>query len=298
MRICVLHNNEDEKVNYIVDLISEKYSLTKINLDIDNVDELSMKLLLNNTITSMDLDDYIKGKKYFKNMITCYINCSEDNEKVIEDNTLFDNELFTFRILNNNILSDEQIADMIFEASYGRELLLSKERKKLMYKVEENELLFAKTKDGAIIPTKRDEDGCYDIYACFDEDEVEIKPFTNKLIDSGIATAFDKRWRLAIRERGSNSKSGLITMSGQVDSGYRGSIFVSLYNANSVPVIISKNVDALEKTDDYIKVPYSKAIAQFAMEEVPVLEEKEIDYEILKTIASERGVGALGSSGK
>ena len=167
-----------------------------------------------------------------------------------------------------------------------------------MNTVKENELLFAKTKENAIIPSKRDEDGCYDIYACFDEEEVEIEPFTNKLIDSGIATAFDKRWRLAIRERGSNSKSGLITMSGQVDSGYRGSIFVSLYNANSVPVIISKNVDVLEKTDDYIKVPYSKAIAQFAMEEVPVLKEKEIDYEILKTIASERGVGALGSSGK
>lgn len=295
MRICVLHN--DEKINHIVDLISEKYNLIKINFDVDKVDELEIKLLLNNTITSMNLEDYTKAKKYLKHMTTCYVNCSEDNEKVIEDNRLFNNELFSFKILNNNILSNEQIADMIFEASYGRELL-SKERKNLMYKVEENELLFAKTKENAIIPSKRDEDGCYDIYACFDEEEVEIEPFTNKLIDSGIATAFDKRWRLAIRERGSNSKSGLITMSGQVDSGYRGSIFVSLYNANSVPVIISKNVDALEKTDDYIKVPYSKAIAQFAMEEVPVLEEKEIDYEILKTIASERGVGALGSSGK
>ena len=297
MRICVLHNNEDEKVNYIVDLISEKYSLIKINLDIDNLDELSMKLLLNNTITIMSLDDYIKVKKHLKHMTTCYVNCSEDNKKVIEDNTLFEDELFSFKIFNNNILSKEQIADMIFEASYGRELL-SKERKKLMNTVKENELLFAKTKENAIIPSKRDEDGCYDIYACFDEDEIKIESFSNKLIDSGIATAFDKRWRLAIRERGSNSKSGLITMSGQVDSGYRGSIFVSLYNANSVPVIISKNVDVLEKTDDYIKVPYSKAIAQFAMEEVPVLEEKEIDYEILKTIASERGVGALGSSGK
>lgn len=296
MRICVLHN-DDEKINHIVDLISEKYNLIKINFDVDKVDELEIKLLLNNTITSMNLEDYTKAKKYLKHMTTCYVNCSEDNEKVIEDNRLFNNELFSFKILNNNILSDEQIADMIFEASYGRELL-SKERKNLMYKVEENELLFAKTKENAIIPSKRDEDGCYDIYACFDEDEIKIEPFSNKLIDSGIATAFDKRWRLAIRERGSNSKSGLITMSGQVDSGYRGSIFVSLYNANSVPVIISKNVDALEKTDDYIKVPYSKAIAQFAMEEVPVLEEKEIDYEILKTIASERGVGALGSSGK
>lgn len=297
MRICVLHSGVDNEINHIIDIISNKYSLTKIDLNINKMDELSMKLLLNNTITSMTLDDYIKGKKYFKHMTTCYVNCSEDNEKVIEDYSLFDDELFSFRILNNNILSDEQIADMIFEASYGRELL-SKERKNLMYKVEENELLFAKTRENAIIPTKRDEDGCYDIYACFDEEEVTIEPFTNKLIDSGIATAFNKRWRLAIRERGSNSKSGLITMSGQVDSGYRGSIFVSLYNANSVPVIISKNVDTLEKTDDYIKVPYSKAIAQFAMEEVPVLKEKEIDYEILKTIASERGVGALGSSGK
>ena len=34
------------------------------------------------------------------------------------------------------------------------------------------------------------------------------------------------------------------------------------------------------------------------MEEVPVLETKEIDYEVLKTITSERGTGALGSSGK
>lgn len=296
MRICVLHN-DDEKINHIVDLISEKYNLIKINFDVDKVDELKIKLLLNNTITSINLDDYLNVRKYLKHMITCYVNCSEDNEKVIEDNRLFNNELFSFKILNNNILSDEQIADMIFEASYGRELL-SKERKKLMNTVKENELLFAKTKENAIIPSKRDEDGCYDIYACFDDDEIVIEPFRNMLVDSGIATAFDKRWRLAIRERGTNSKSGLMTMSGQVDSGYRGSIFVSLYNANSVPVIISKNVDVLEKTDDYIKVPYSKAIAQFAMEEVPVLKEKEIDYEILKTIASERGVGALGSSGK
>ena len=47
-----------------------------------------------------------------------------------------------------------------------------------------------------------------------------------------------------------------------------------------------------------IKFPYKKAIAQFAMEEVPVLETKEIDYEVLKTITSERGTGALGSSDK
>ena len=298
MRICIIHNEYSIEINNIVDMISNKYGLTKVSVDINNINDMYNKILLNNTVSNMILEDYIKVKNQLKHMIICYVNCSEDNEKLINDNNLWDDDLFTFRILNNKILSKEQIADMIYEASYGRELLREDKENALMYEVKENELLFAKTKEGAIIPTKRDEDGCYDIYACFDEDEIKINPFTNKLIDSGIATAFDKKWRLAVRERGSNSKSVLMIMSGQVDSGYRGSIFVSLYNANSVPVIISKNVDTLEKTDDYIKVPYSKAIAQFAMEEVPVLEEKEINYEILKTIASERGIGALGSSGK
>ena len=297
MRICVLHSNDDTEVCNIVNIIADKYCLNKIDLDMNDIEDIQSKLLMNYIITSLPLCDYIKIKDYCSHIVTCYVNCSDDNEKILNDNSLWDEDLFTFRIIGNKILSQEQIADMIYEATYGRDLL-SKERKKLMYEVKENELLFAKTKPEAIIPSKRDEDGCYDIYACFDEDEIVIEPFRNMLVDSGIATAFDKKWRLAIRERGTNSKSGLMTMSGQVDSGYRGSIFVSLYNANKVPVVISKNVKDLEKTDNYIKVPYSKAIAQFAMEEVPVLGTKEIDYEVLKTITSERGIGALGSSCK
>ena len=297
MRICVLHNKNDTEVCNIVDIIADKYNLNKIDLDVNDIEDTQKQLLTNYIVTSMSLCDYLKIKKYCSHIVTCYVNCSDDNEKTLNDNSLWDEDLFTFRILNNKILNIEQIADMIYEASYGRDLL-SKERKKVMYEVKENELLFAKTRQDAIIPSKRDEDGCYDIYACFDDDEIVIEPFRNMLVDTGIATAFDKKWRLAIRERGTNSKSGLMTMSGQVDSGFRGSIFVSLYNSNRVPVIISKKVDEIEKTETYIKFPYKKAIAQFAMEEVPVLETKEIDYEVLKTITSERGTGALGSSGK
>lgn len=297
MRICVLHNKDETEVSNIVDIIADKYNLNKIDLDANDIEDTQKQLLTNYIITSMSLCDYLKIKKYCSHIVTCYVNCSNDNKKILNDNFLWDEDLFTFRILNNKILSQEQIADMIYEATYGKELM-DKKGRNFMYEVKENELLFAKTKPEAIIPSKRDEDGCYDIYACFDEDEIAIEPFTNKLIDSGIATAFDKKWRLAIRERGTNSKSGLMTMSGQVDSGYRGSIFVSLYNANRVPVIISKKVEEIEKTDSYIKFPYKKAIAQFAMEEVPVLETKEIDYELLKTVASERGTGSLGSSGK
>lgn len=162
----------------------------------------------------------------------------------------------------------------------------------------ENELVFAKVRPDAIIPSKREEDGLYDIYACFDEDFIVIQPHTNKLINTGIATAFSPKYRLAIRERGSNTKSNLITMAGQVDSGYRNSIFVALYNGNDVPVEITKEITEVEKTEDFIRVPYTKAIAQFAMEEVPQMNITEFTYQDLLTIKSERGFGALGSSGK
>lgn len=161
-----------------------------------------------------------------------------------------------------------------------------------------NELIFAKVNPNAIIPSKREEDGCYDLYACFDEEYIVIHPHTNKLISTGLATAFSPKYRLAIRERGSNTKSTLITMAGQVDSGYRGTIFVSLYNGNDKPVEISKTITEVEITDDFIRVPYAKAIAQFAMEEVPRMNITELTYLDLIKIKSERGLGALGSSSK
>lgn len=166
------------------------------------------------------------------------------------------------------------------------------------YVVEDSELLFAKVNKDAIIPSKRDEDGCYDIYACFEGDSIVIKPQEIKLIPTGIASAFSPKYRLAIRERGSNTKSALITVAGQVDSGYRGEIFVALYNSTTNPIAITKNVDEIEYYVNVTKVPYKKAIAQFAMEEVPIMNVCEIDYEDLKEIPSKRGDGKLGSSNK
>lgn len=164
--------------------------------------------------------------------------------------------------------------------------------------VGENELILSKVKCKAMIPSKREEDGCYDIYACFDEKYMIINPHQCELIPTGIASAFSPKYRLAIRERGSNTKSTLITMAGQVDSGYRGEIFVALYNGNDVPVLITKDVSDVIRTDNSISVPYSKAIAQFAMEEVPKLNITEVQYQELLMIKSERGTGSLGSSNK
>jgi dUTP pyrophosphatase len=159
-------------------------------------------------------------------------------------------------------------------------------------------ILFAKVKPNAIIPSKREEDGCFDIHACFDEDEIVIFPNEIKLIPTGIASVFDKKYRVAIRERGTNTKSGLAVRAGQIDSGFRGEWVCALQNTRKTTVIIRKGVDDFIKINGETIVPYSKAIAQFAIEEVPQVDICEIQYEDLMNYKSERMCGMLGSSGK
>jgi len=164
---------------------------------------------------------------------------------------------------------------------------------------------FAKVKLDAIIPSKRHEDGCYDIYSNFEDDEIIIKSGQIKFIPTGIASSFDPRYRFNCkRERGSTGKIGLEVLSGQIDSGYRGEWFVCLVNPTSHDIIISKMVEETKflcRTDGSIVevyYPYSKAICQAALEFVPVVDIEEVAYEELKLILSERGMGKVGSSGK
>ena len=66
-----------------------------------------------------------------------------------------------------------------------------------------NQLIyFAKVKPEAIIPSKRVEDGAFDIYACFEEDYMTIEPHETKLIPTGIASACDTDYCIILRERG------------------------------------------------------------------------------------------------
>ena len=162
---------------------------------------------------------------------------------------------------------------------------------------------FAKVKPDAVIPSKREEDGCYDVYACFDEEFIEIPPFTIKLISTGIASAFDNRFRFGIRERGSSGTKGLSFRSGQIDSGFRGEWFVPINNTTNKLIIIAKEDYVFDNNflldSNYITLyPYEKAICQVALEEVPKVQIKEIAYEDLLNIGSDRGLGMLGASGK
>lgn len=164
---------------------------------------------------------------------------------------------------------------------------------------------FAKVKPDAIIPSKRDEDMGFDIYACFDEDYMVINPHETKLIPTGIASACDPGYGFLLFERGSTGSKGIARRCGIIDSGYRNEWFVGLTNTTNKVMFISK-LSERETYDAYygdimpesFVYPYSKAIVQALIAPVPSVNREEISYEDLKAIPSERGLGALGSSGK
>lgn len=81
-----------------------------------------------------------------------------------------------------------------------------------MYK---NSVYFAKIKDEAIIPSKIEENGGYDIYACFEEDYIEIPPHEIVMIPTGITTAFSNEYVFVLKERGSTGTKGMAVRSGR-----------------------------------------------------------------------------------
>lgn len=174
---------------------------------------------------------------------------------------------------------------------------------------ETNTIKFAKVKPNAIIPSKKEEDAGYDIYACFDEDFIIIEPHTIKMIPTGIASAFSDDYVMVLKERGSTGTKGMAIRAAIIDSGYRGEWFVPINNTTDNFIVISKlnrnELKQLGLTDDVlpsnsttIVYSYSKAIGQALLLPVPKVKVEEVSYEDLKEIESSRGTGALGSSGK
>ena len=163
---------------------------------------------------------------------------------------------------------------------------------------------FAKVRDGAVIPTKRDEDAGFDIYANFDEDFMLIYPHKTSMIPTGIACACSSDYCLIAKERGSTGTKGIAQRCGVIDSGYRNEIFIPITNTNDgILVIAKKNVSLKDvfggtTPNNCIIYPYEKAISQLLVLPVPYVDVEECTYDELKLIPSQRGGGCLGSSGK
>lgn len=162
---------------------------------------------------------------------------------------------------------------------------------------------FAKVHPDAKIPTKRREDAGYDLWPCFNEDWIEIPPFENRLIPTGIASALDKDWAFIFRERGSTGTKNIKVSAGVIDSGFNGPWFVDIYNGNKVSLFISKIGETGEQSPltehpGAILYPYDKAIAQALLVYVPDTNEMVVDYEEIKNRETERGCNQLGSTNK
>ena len=166
---------------------------------------------------------------------------------------------------------------------------------------------FAKVRPDAKIPNKREEDAAMDIYACFDDNYMEIMPNETKMIPTGIMSACEKDYCIILKERGSTGSKGMALRCGVIDSGYRGEIFVAITNTTDKIIFISKlqrqellakYINANMREQNSIIYPYEKAIAQALVIPVPNTVIEEVSYEELQMIASERGTGKLGSSNK
>ena len=160
------------------------------------------------------------------------------------------------------------------------------------------EIRFARLREGAVIPSKREEDSDYDLYACFEEEEFVIPALSTRLIPTGLVSAFDKSLGVKFEERGSNTKWCGIVQAGVIDSGYRGEWLCAMYNGNGVPVHIRKDVQEVQRLDDRVLVPYGKAVCQFHVREILPVSICEKSAEEILAERSERGEGRLGSSGK
>ena len=176
-------------------------------------------------------------------------------------------------------------------------------------KIKDDEIYFAKIRDTAVIPSKKAEDAGYDMYANFEEDFFVIEPGETRGISTGIACAFSPKFYAQVEERSSMAKLGIKKSGGVMDSGYRGDYIIMTFNTNKVPFIISKilpeNLSEVFEIDgkkynkkEVIIYPYTKAICQIVLHEIPVLKQKELSYEELCSIESERGKHGFGSSGK
>ena len=141
---------------------------------------------------------------------------------------------------------------------------------------EHHPIKFKKLDPDAKIPDKKHEnDAGYDLYAVF---PVEIPPFEQREVRTGIALEMpDDLWG-EVRSKSSFFKEGLVCSHGVIDSGYRGEITVFLFNATREPYLMQR----WQKCSQLVFHP--RIEARF-------ISVKELTF-------SDRGEGGFGSTGK
>lgn len=132
------------------------------------------------------------------------------------------------------------------------------------------ELLFARIRGDAVIPSKRVEDAGYDIYAAFDEDYMLFAPLETRRVPTGLLSAFSPDYYFQLQERGSTGTRGISQRCGVIDSGFRSEWMIPLTNLNKKPLVLVKpGKEDLFAGQDVVLYPISKAICQAILLPVP-----------------------------
>ena len=136
---------------------------------------------------------------------------------------------------------------------------------------------FKKLTDRAYIPRfAYPDDDCFDLFSPV---EAIIYPQKSVILDLEIASEFPSGFEVVLRPRsGLGIKKGIMIHIGTIDSGYRGSWMVRLFNFSEQPHTIYAG----------------DRVAQGALREIPKVEIMESD----KISSSSRGTNGLGSTGR
>ena len=153
------------------------------------------------------------------------------------------------------------------------------------------------------IPTKRESDAGYDIYAFFEEDYIIINPKQSRIINTGLYSALPENYFLEFKERSSTAKYNMGIRAGVIEGTYRGELLVCISNHNNVPLAIVKNTITEKEikqqvAPNVIIYPYEKAITQGILRKIEPAQFRTIPLEELKKMTTIRGEGGFGSTGK
>ena len=129
----------------------------------------------------------------------------------------------------------------------------------------------------ATLPHKAyDGDLAYDLYPV---EMVSLKSKDVTLVSTGLAFHFPDGFGGVIKDRGSTPKKvGMFTVSGVVDNGYTGEVFIAFYNPRGYDII----------------VPAGKACAQIIL--TPVVTVEVVEVPDISSVVTQRGANSLGSS--
>lgn len=166
-------------------------------------------------------------------------------------------------------------------------------------------ILFSRENESVILPTKRNGDAGFDLYA--DKDIfnnlhgrlLRIKPNQTVMIPTGLRSIVEEGYYIQIQERGSTGVKAMKYGAGVLDSSYRGIWNIVITNCNRKDVCIYEDSASHVHIDESsINYPLSKALAQFVVLPVPKVTIEEVSIETITSNKTERGEGKLGSSNK